>query len=110
MVSESQQPTTVRHGDPLFAEHTRTCDIVHPPRLERTIHECIGCGRIPTAGWNDGSVAEPGWHDVDHIDGPNALCPECSANPEESLGDLREEYPNVSVGAKRPWRHLVTDG
>ena len=67
--------------------------------LAATTFSCRTCG-VYVAGFTDGSVTEPGWRDIDRIDGPNAICPECIADP-EALDGLREEYPEVVMGAAR---------
>lgn len=69
-----------------------------PPAGE-TLFTCRCCAR-GGQGWTDGSVCVPGWHTIDHIDGPNAICPICieEADP---LASLREDYPNAAIGKPR---------
>jgi len=63
---------------------------------KRTIFECRTC-QTCCQGWSDGAFAEPGWNRVEGIDGPNAICPECSADP-GALSDLRAAgYPNACI-------------
>lgn len=73
-----------------------------PPAAETVRTETIfGCRTCPasTPGWTDGRFASPGWGRIDHIDGPNAICPVCAADP-TSLDCLREEYPDVTPAAE----------
>ncbi len=73
-----------------------------PPAAETVRTETIfGCRTCPasTPGWTDGRFASPGWGRIDHIDGPNAICPVCAADP-TSLDCLREEYPDVTPVAE----------
>ena len=73
-----------------------------PPAAETERTETIfGCRTCPasTPGWTDGRFASPGWGRIDHIDGPNAICPVCAADP-TSLDCLREEYPDVTPAAE----------
>ena len=73
-----------------------------PPAAEPVSTETIfGCRTCPasTPGWSDGRFASPGWGRIDHIDGPNAICPVCAADP-TSLDCLREEYPDVAHAAE----------
>ena len=72
------------------------------PAAETVRTETIfGCRTCPasTPGWTDGRFASPGWGRIDHIDGPNAICPVCAADP-TSLDCLREEYPDVTPAAE----------
>ena len=62
-----------------------------------TIFGCRCCGASVT-GKTDGSFDKPGWRRIDHIDGPNAICPECAARPDEALSALREDgYENACL-------------
>lgn len=63
--------------------------------LTRTIFECRCCARS-VGGGTDGSFDEPGWGRIDNIDGPDAICPRCLADP-TALDDFREAYPNVCI-------------
>ena len=72
------------------------------PAAETVRTETIfGCRTCPasTPGWSDGRFASPGWGRIAHIDGPNAICPVCAADP-TSLDCLREEDPNVAIAAE----------
>lgn len=69
--------------------------------LRSTIFECRCCDRVSN-GYNDGSVTEPGWHDILNIDGPNAICPDCVKDP-TALDSLRADgYYDAHVGPARP--------
>lgn len=61
----------------------------------RTIFECRCCS-ASVSGKTDGAFDAPGWRRIGRIDGPDAICPRCSADP-HALDDLREEYPDVHV-------------
>ncbi len=83
-----------------------------PPAAETVRTETIfGCRTCPasTPGWTDGRFASPGWGRIDHIDGPNAICPVCAADP-TSLDCLREEYPDVTPVAEPRDEGEVSDG
>lgn len=62
------------------------------------LFNCRTCD-ASTPGWTDGRFASPGWGRIDHIDGPNAICPVCAADP-TSLDCLRDEYPDVAIAAE----------
>lgn len=54
-----------------------------------TLFTCRCCGES-SRGLTDGTFFDPGWGRIDRIDGPNAICPECIADP-ESLEGLKED-------------------
>lgn len=69
-----------------------------PARVAETIFTCRTCG-ASTKGWSDGRFAATGWRRLDHIDGPNAICPACVADP-TALDCLRDEYPRVALASE----------
>ena len=69
-----------------------------PPRRAETIFGCRTCG-ASTKGWSDGRFAATGWRRLDHIDGPNAICLTCAADP-TALDCLRDEYPRVALASE----------
>jgi hypothetical protein len=60
-----------------------------------TIFECRCCGDY-TPGLSNGFMTKPGWKRIAHIDGRNAICPECQ-HESWRYGDLQEEYPNMKI-------------
>lgn len=71
-----------------------------PPVSPRTLYECRTCSTT-TGGGTDGSFDDPRWSRIAGIDGPDAICPTCIADP-VALDDLREEYPRASIAASPP--------
>ncbi len=71
-----------------------------PPVRPRTLYECRTCSTT-TGGGTDGSFDDPRWRRITNIDGPDAICPTCIADP-AALDDLREEYPRASIVAGQP--------
>ena len=62
----------------------------------KMLHACRTCDR---SGWAANGYLPDGWSSVDNIDGPNAICPACAAEP-TSLDALREDgYPDAKVRA-----------
>ena len=45
-----------------------------------TLFICRCCGEC-SWGLTDGTIFAPGWARIARIDGPNAICPECIADP-----------------------------
>lgn len=67
-----------------------------------TSFECRTCSEL-VDGWTDGAVTERGWRSIEHIDGPNAICPDCVGKP-DVLDGLRADYPDARLGSPRPVR------
>lgn len=65
----------------------------------RTIFECRCCSAT-TGGTATGIFDATGWNRIARVDGPNAICPTCSADP-HALDALHEEYPDA---------HVIRDG
>lgn len=66
------------------------------PGIASTIFECRTCGNY-TWGKTDGSCDQPGWARIAGIDGPNAICPECRADP-TALDALKADgYENARI-------------
>ena len=66
-----------------------------------TLFTCRACGAA-VDGWTDGSVARPGWRNIDNIDGPNAVCPDCASRWDPR--DWTDEWPEARLGEARPVR------
>lgn len=62
----------------------------------RTIFNCKCCDRY-TWGWNDGTFNAKGWHRIDNVDGPNAICPACVADPTSLDGLIEDGYENAAI-------------
>lgn len=74
-----------QHADRLEAEE----------RPAMTIFECRCCS-ASTGEWPCDSLPE-GWGRIERIDGPDAICPSCIADP-TALDDLHEfGYPHAAV-------------
>lgn len=54
------------------------------------------------SGWTDGAMDEPGWYDIDGIDGPNAICWQCAGSG--AYAGLRGAWPSAALGVPRPVR------
>ncbi len=66
-----------------------------------TLFTCRCCDRS-VQGRVDGTVLEPGWRRIERIDGPNAICPSCEADP-TALDALRlDGYEDAHLGASMP--------
>ncbi len=78
-----------------------TCAMGEPAAETERTETIFGCRTCPasTPGWSDGRFASPGWGRIAHIDGPNAICPVCAADP-TSLDCLREDYPDATPAAE----------
>ena len=61
-----------------------------------TVFSCRCCP-ASAPGTTDGAVAAPGWHRIEGIDGPDAICPACVANP-VSLDSMREDGYQPRIG------------
>lgn len=67
--------------------------------LNKTIFECRCCGRF-TCGFDDGTfdVDEGGvWRRIARIDGPNAICPACQADPEALDFLIEDGYTSAHI-------------
>jgi hypothetical protein len=70
--------------------------------ITSTIFECRCCGTY-VDGKTSGAVAQPGWYLLDHIDGPNHICPACVELGKIALWGLKSDgYTNVQIGAACP--------
>ena len=76
----------------------RLVPVESPPRAPvMTTFECRTCGVYVDGEARPDGFAAAGWSAIDGIDGPNAICPECAAEP-TSLDALREDgYPDARV-------------
>lgn len=66
-----------------------------------TIFQCRCCD-ASTSGKNDGSFDAPNWGRIEGIDGPNALCPRCVADPLALEGLVADGYPDARIAAPKP--------
>ena len=69
---------------------------VQPSELPETIFECWGCSRY-CRGRSDGAFFEEGWSRIRGIDGPNALCPACTADPNTGTLLSTADFPNWRI-------------
>jgi len=74
--------------------------VPQPGKRKMTIFTCRTCDNA-CHGFNDGTMDE-GWRRIDHIDGPNALCPSCAADPKSLLSFHRSGYPNAALAPSDP--------
>lgn len=78
---------------------TRLCEKVQATSSEaeasRTLFICRACDAT-TTGRTDSSFDTPGWRRLDGLDGPDAICPRCVADP-TALTWLRDDYPDVRL-------------
>jgi uncharacterized protein CbrC (UPF0167 family) len=61
-----------------------------------TIFTCRCCP-ASVGGNTDGTAASPGWYRIDGIDGPDAICPACVADP-SAMDGLREDGYRPRIG------------
>ncbi len=67
--------------------------------LNETIFECRCCGDA-IRGLNDGTFfhdARGPWRRIGNIDGPNAICPVCVADPGCLDSKVEDGYENASI-------------
>ncbi len=80
----------------LRATEAELARLVASPAVGRTIFGCRCCD-ASTGGTNDGRFDAPGWGRIERIDGPNAICPRCKADP-TALDALKADgYPSAQV-------------
>lgn len=61
-----------------------------------TLFICRCCGE-GSRGLTDGTFFNPGWGRIDRIDGPNAICPECIADPRALEGLKEDGFESAAV-------------
>jgi uncharacterized protein (DUF433 family) len=71
---------------------------VPAPAPGRTIFGCRCCD-TSIGGTNDGGFDAPGWGRIQNIDGPDAICPRCKADPTSLDAIKADGYENARVKA-----------
>lgn len=100
MLAKAEKIETFRDYEKMSAELKKAGDkLKATPHSSSTVFECRCCDRL-TQGTNDGTMLQPGWSRIEHIDGPDAICPYCIDDPNALDALHLDGYPDARVQSR----------